>query len=547
MNKITSSVPTEVPPDVFNVVDKTELDELVGFMKDNYKALKDVHGGKVADYIPYLAKVPKDKFAISLCTVDGVVRSIGDFIDPVCLQSCCKPFCYCYARMLHGKQVVHSYVGKEPTGAKFNSSILKKSYEKAVPMRKRKKRHRDNEDDEGTEDDTHTDKRMQNLSGGETKVVQHAKKRFIPYNPMVNSGAIMMSHLIHTNDLLSNRFDKVRKMFERAGGLYTSVPGFITPSTSSIDGKRDAGCYMGCKKVLGFNNPVYLSECECADDNYSMVYKMRGAGAFGSKRPDRSKIEKTMSLYFQMCSIEITTEIGAVMAATLANGGICPTTGEVVFDPETVKDCLGIMFFCGMYDYSGEFGVEVGFPAKSGVSGLVMAIIPGKFAICVWSPPLDANGNSVRGVELCRRLNNCSGNYHMFRTPGKKHNDIEDVDHMFNKFMKSIVSGDMIFIRKYIKNVNVNMQDYDRRTFMHVACSNGKVEVIDLLLQYNALVTSTDIWNHTPVDDLKRYIMQNSSSAVIDRLRETLEKLEMLRGHPQMVKEASPSDVTSSK
>lgn len=104
--------------------------------------------------------------------------------------------------------------------------------------------------------------------------------------------------------------------------------------------------------------------------------------------------------------MEVTAESLSVMAATLANGGICPITDEQVLNPNAVKDVLSLMFTCGMYDYSGQFAFQVGLPAKSGVCGAVMLIVPNVMGICTWSPPLDSLGNSVRGIQFCEELVN---------------------------------------------------------------------------------------------------------------------------------------------
>jgi glutaminase len=120
-----------------------------------------------------------------------------------------------------------------------------------------------------------------------------------------------------------------------------------------------------------------------------------------------------LNLYFQCCSITINCQIGSIIAATLANNGVCPTTGDNIFKRSTIKDCLSLMYNCGMYDYSGQFAFSVGLPAKSGVSGAILLIVPGKYGICIYSPRLDKNGNSTRGVEVCKRISKDLG-VHIF-------------------------------------------------------------------------------------------------------------------------------------
>jgi glutaminase len=114
--------------------------------------------------------------------------------------------------------------------------------------------------------------------------------------------------------------------------------------------------------------------------------------------------EESLELYFQQCSVLVTCHDLAVMGATLANGGVNPVTGERAIRAEFVKDLLSIMLTCGMYDYAGEWAFRVGLPAKSGVAGGVVAVVPGRLGIGIFSPRLDAKGNSVRGVKVCEEL-----------------------------------------------------------------------------------------------------------------------------------------------
>jgi glutaminase len=143
-----------------------------------------------------------------------------------------------------------------------------------------------------------------------------------------------------------------------------------------------------------------LSERNTADTNHALAYLMKSAGAF----PKGVDIKKVLEFYFQNCSLQCNTDAMSIIAATLANGGVCPLTNERVLQTKTVKDVLSIMNSCGMYDYSGEFAFRVGLPAKSGVSGAIMIIVPGVMGICTLSPKLDIYGNSSKGVQFCQSI-----------------------------------------------------------------------------------------------------------------------------------------------
>ncbi len=108
--------------------------------------------------------------------------------------------------------------------------------------------------------------------------------------------------------------------------------------------------------------------------------------------------------YFRQCSISVDTRDLGLIAATLAAGGRHPLTGARAASESTVRSVLSIMATCGMYDGAGEWMYTVGLPAKSGVCGGIIAVLPGQLGIGVFSPRLDARGNSVRGVAVCRDL-----------------------------------------------------------------------------------------------------------------------------------------------
>ena len=124
----------------------------------------------------------------------------------------------------------------------------------------------------------------------------------------------------------------------------------------------------------------------------------------GVEAVDPDPVDEALDLYFQQCSVTATCRDLALMAATLANAGVNPVTGVRALDPQYVRDLLSVMFTCGLYDYTGEWAYRVGLPAKSGVGGGILVVVPGVMGLGVFSPPLDAHGNSVRGVRVCEAL-----------------------------------------------------------------------------------------------------------------------------------------------
>jgi glutaminase len=193
-----------------------------------------------------------------------------------------------------------------------------------------------------------------------------------PFNPMVNAGAIATADLVEGTDLVE-RTKRVNGMLARHAG-----------------------------RTLTVDQSVLLSEQATSHRNRAIALLMQSAGVVSPR------VEESLELYVGQCSMLVDARDLSVMAATLANGGVNPLTGEVALDARYVKHVLGVMYTCGMYDHAGAWSVRVGLPAKSGVGGGILAVVPGRLGIGAFSPPLDDAGNSVRGVlaieELSERL-----------------------------------------------------------------------------------------------------------------------------------------------
>ncbi|KAF3824282.1 hypothetical protein GH733_008567, partial [Mirounga leonina] len=143
---------------------------------------------------------------------------------------------------------------------------------------------------------------------------------------------------------------------------------------------------MAGNEYVGFSNATFQSERESGDRNFAIGYYLKEKKCF----PEGTDMVGILDFYFQLCSIEVTCESASVMAATLANGGFCPITGERVLSPEAVRNTLSLMHSCGMYDFSGQFAFHV--------------IVPNVMGMMCWSPPLDKMGNSVKGIHFCHDL-----------------------------------------------------------------------------------------------------------------------------------------------
>jgi glutaminase len=161
-------------------------------------------------------------------------------------------------------------------------------------------------------------------------------------------------------------------------------------------------------RKLAIDESVFKSETDTGHRNRAIAYLLLNSGMLDVD-PNAA-----LDTYFRQCSVLVNTSDLALMAATLANAGVNPRTGERAVRAETVPDVLTVMLTCGMYDYAGQWAYEAGLPAKSGVAGAVIAVVPGQFGIAAFSPRLDKFGNSVRAVEACRQLS-ASFSFHSYR------------------------------------------------------------------------------------------------------------------------------------
>jgi glutaminase len=312
------------------------------FLLRCHAELQKDDSGALADYIPELKKANPNHFGVSLATIDGHVYEVGDSGVLFTIQSISKAFVFALALELLGAEKVEAVIGVEPSGDAFNSIRLR------------------------------PDNR--------------------PFNPMVNSGAIACSGLIHQA--------KGSEAFE-----------CIRAALSSFAGRE-----------LGVDEQVFASERDTGDRNRAIAYLLRNYAVINGD------VGAVLDVYFRQCSVLVTSRDLAIMAATLANNGVNPITGTEVMSPYTVARTLSIMTSSGMYDYAGEWIYRVGMPAKSGVGGGIVAALPAQLGLGTFSPPLDAHGNSVRGLKICEALSTHFGLHMLNRSGDVRTSIVADYD-----------------------------------------------------------------------------------------------------------------------
>ena len=295
---------------------QTLIDEIAEAVKPEFGK------GKVADYIPALARIPGDRFGMAVCSVDGSEWRTGEALRPFSIQSISKVFTLLLALETIPPDELWQRVGREPSGTPFNSLV-----------------------------------QLENEGG-------------IPRNPFINSGAIVVTDAIaaHSASPVPHLLTMIRKL---AGN-----PGII------------------------IDEEVARSEEEHGHRNAAIAHFLKSQGNL------RAEAHRVLHLYYRQCAVAMSCLDLARAFLPLANEGIIGSTGAQRFPPLRVKRVNSLLLTCGLYDGVGNFAFRVGIPAKSGVGGGIVGVIPGHFSICVWSPELDPLGNSLAGTAALEMFTN---------------------------------------------------------------------------------------------------------------------------------------------
>src|SRR6516162_975085 len=240
-----------------------------------------------------------------------------------------------------------------------------------------------------------------------------------PFNPMVNAGAIACSGLIYDTE--------GKDAFGR-----------ILATLSAFAGRK-----------LGVDEAVFASERATGDRNRAIAYLLRNYAVI------KGDVDAILDVYFGQCSVLVTARDIAVMAATLANRGLNPLTGDQVVSPYAVARTLSVMTSSGMYDYAGEWIYRVGMPAKSGVGGGIVAALPAQLGLGTFSPRLDEHGNSVRGLKICEALSTRFGLHVLNRSGDVRTSVIADYDIGAIRSKRSRLPKAEKILEKHHKDIHV--------------------------------------------------------------------------------------------
>ncbi len=190
-----------------------------------------------------------------------------------------------------------------------------------------------------------------------------------PFNPLINAGAIAVTSMIR-GDTLEEKYERMIALFRKLSG----------------------------NPQMDINEEVYQSEKETGDRNRALAYYLKDNGII------EGNVQEVLDLYFRQCSIAATCQDIAMIGGVIANYGKHPVTGQQLVSKYITRVASSLMLTCGLYNESGQFSIQVGMPAKSGVGGGIMALSPGKFGIAAYGPALNDKGNSVVGIRMLRCL-----------------------------------------------------------------------------------------------------------------------------------------------
>ncbi|KAM4619137.1 glutaminase liver isoform, mitochondrial [Polymixia lowei] len=304
-----------------------------------------------------------------------------------------------------------------------------------------------------------------------------------PHCPFTETGAIVTAVLLQmaVRSAEEEEYDSVLNLIQR---LSNKEHGKL--NCSSLQSSREEKLRL---HALSF----YLQENKCF--------------------PEKADISAALDIMLQCASTEITCESGAVMAASLANGGLCPLSGEQVLSPAATRSMLSMMQVAGMKDYSRSFHFKTSVPAMSGTHGPLLAVLPGVLGLMCFSPGSDAFGNPWRAVHFCQELVS-TFQFHSFdiRTPLRqllhyRQWKAESEGYQIINILLAAFRGDVPSLRRYfLSGGDVNAVDYDGRSALHLAAAEGHTEVIRFLVENaGASHAPKDRWGSTPLEEARRH------------------------------------------
>ncbi|WP_030806377.1 glutaminase [Streptomyces sp. NRRL S-337] len=317
--------------------------------------------GQVADYIPALERVSADRFGIAVADIHGAVHGVGDWEVPFSVQSISKTF----SLALVMAQSPGSQGGDGNHGGNGARGGIGASGGSGGPG---------GIGASGGPGGDDIWKRVGREPSGTpfNSLVQLEAENGIPRNPFINAGALVVTDRLQT----------------LTGDASTSMLHFLREESGNPD--------------LAFDQAVADSEAEHGDRNAALAHFMASFGNLENPVPS------VIQHYFWQCSIEMSCRDLAVAGGFLARHGL-RADGSRLLEAREAKRINAVMLTCGTYDAAGEFAYRVGLPAKSGVGGGIFAVIPGRCTLCVWSPGLDARGNSVAGAAALDHFTTLTG------------------------------------------------------------------------------------------------------------------------------------------